>query len=141
MIALSDNRLDVVPRFGLTLGSARRDVGAGFTLRAGSGLGSDFGPPLIRPSAAGSQYFTPNQSLYWYLFADVMWSTLFFSTATPITTARAFRKTVGWARFRPARSWDGAIGASRSRKPGAPREFETQKNPDEFGAIAISYRF
>src|SRR5690606_18493192 len=61
--------VDVVPRIGTTLGSSQRNAGLGFTLRFGSGLGSDAGPPLIRPAATGSHFFHAEQPFYWYLFA------------------------------------------------------------------------
>jgi len=144
MLTLVDNRCDVVPRAAFTLGTARRDAGTGFTLRAGSGTGSDFGPPLIRPSAAGSQYFTPNQPLYWYLFAGLhgryVEHNIFLDGNTDHDSHSVSKN-----------SWLGEMQAGAVIGGGSwrvtlteilrTREFATQDEPDEFGAIALSYRF
>jgi len=144
MLPLVDNTLDVVPRVAATLGTAHRDIGAGFTLRWGSGVGSDFGPPLIRPSAAGSQYFTPNQSFYWYLFGGLhgryVEHNIFLDGNTDHHSLSVSKN-----------SWVGEVQAGAVLGWGnlritlteiiRTREFEGQRDPDEFGAIAFSYRF
>lgn len=144
MLPLIDDHLDIVPRVGLTLGTGRRDVGAGFTLRIGSGLSSDYGPPLIRPSAAGSQYFKPDQSFYWYLFVGThgryVEHNIFLDGNTDGNSYHVDKErwvgdvqagaVLGWRNFRIT-----LTEIMRSR------EFKGQDDPDEFGAIALSYRF
>ena len=144
MLPLIDNVVDIVPRAALTLGTARRDVGAGFTVRFGSGLDSDFGPPLIRPSAAGTQYFKPNQSFYWYVFAGAhgryVEHNIFLDGNTDHDSLSVRKNSwVGEAQAGLVLGWENwrATLTEILRS----REFEQQSDADEFGAIAISYRF
>ena len=62
---------DVIPHFGGSLGNVLTHAAAGFTVRVGSALVEDFGPPRIRPSLPGSGYFHPGRGFNWYLFAGV----------------------------------------------------------------------
>lgn len=143
MVPLIDDHVDIVPRMAINLGTAMRDAGIGFTLRFGSGIASDFGPPLIRPSAAGSQYFKPNQRFYWYLFAGAHGRYVehnIFLDGNDDGDSHSVDKeewvgdvqagaVMGWGNWRVT-----LTNIIRSR------EFEGQDQPDEFGAIAISYR-
>ncbi len=143
-VPLIDNNLDIVPRMAFTVGTGRRDIGTGFTLRLGSGLDSDFGPPLIRPAAAGMQYFKPKQPFYWYFFAGAhgryVEHNIFLDGNTDDDSASVDKKhwvgevqggfVMGWENWRVT-----LTEIVRTR------EFEGQKDPDEFGAVSISYRF
>jgi hypothetical protein len=63
---------DVTPHVGFSLGNVFTHGAAGFTLRLGERLESDFGgPPRIRPSQPGAAHFTPRGDFGWYLFAGV----------------------------------------------------------------------
>lgn len=144
MLPLNDNNFDIVPRMAATLGTARRDVGAGFTFRLGSGLDSDFGPPLIRPAAAGMQYFKPKQPFYWYLFAGAhgryVEHNIFLDGNTHGESPSVDKESwvgevqggfvLGWENWRVT-----LTEVVRTR------EFKGQEDPDEFGALSLSYRF
>jgi lipid A 3-O-deacylase len=143
MLPLIDNNVDIVPDVGFTLGTGRRDVQTGVTLRIGSGIGADFGPPLMRPSAAGGQYFKPVQSFYWYLFGGAHGRYVehnIFLDGNTDHESHSVRKN----------SWVGDLQAGIVMGIGnwrltlteilRSREFEGQDDPDEFGAIAITYR-
>lgn len=56
---------------GAALGNVRTYGAAGVTGRIGWDLGSDFGPPRIRPALSGAGTFSPGQLLGAYLFAGV----------------------------------------------------------------------
>lgn len=143
-VPLIQNNLDIVPRAAITLGTARRDLGTGFTLRLGSGLDSDFGPPLIRPAAAGMQYFKPKQGFYWYVFAGAhgryVQHNIFLDGNTDGNSPSVDKEhwvgelqgglVLGWENWRAT-----LTEVLRTR------EFEGQQDPDEFGAVSISYRF
>jgi hypothetical protein len=143
MLPLIEDNLDIVPRVALNLGTAMRDAGVGFTVRMGSGIGSDFGPPLIRPSASGSRYFKPNQAFYWYLFIGAHGRYVdhnLFLDGNDDGDSHSVDKeewvgdvqagaVMGWGNWRIT-----VTNIIRSR------EFEGQDQPDEFGAIAVSYR-
>jgi len=144
MLPLIDNRMDVVPRVAMTLGTARRDIGGGVTLRFGYGPGCDFGPPLIRPSAAGSQYFTPDQPFYWYLFGGVhgryVEHNIFLDGNTDHSSHSVSKNSwVGEVQAGAVVGW-GNVRVTLTEIVRT-REFEGQDDPDEFGAIAVSYRF
>lgn len=143
MLPLVEDHIDIVPRASLNLGTAIRDAGVGLTLRAGSGISSDFGPPLIRPSAAGSHYFRPDQRFYWYLFIGAhgryVDHNIFLDGNDDGHSHSVDKKdwvgdvqagaVMGWGNWRIT-----VTNIIRTR------EFEGQDEPDEFGAIALSYR-
>ena len=56
---------------GGALGNVRTYAATGLTGRIGWDLGSDFGPPRIRPALAGAGTFSPQQPFGAYLFAGV----------------------------------------------------------------------
>lgn len=144
LLPLIDNTMDIVPRVAMTLGSSRRDIGTGFSVRFGSGLDSDFGPPLIRPSAAGTQYFEPNQSFYWYVFAGAhgryVEHNIFLDGNTDHDSLSVHKNSwVGEVQAGLVLGWEN--WRATLTEIVRTREFEGQSDADEFGAIAISYRF
>ncbi|WP_300391371.1 lipid A deacylase LpxR family protein [Henriciella sp.] len=56
---------------GGALGNVRTYAGTGLVGRIGWDLGSDFGPPRIRPALSGAGTFSPGQELGAYLFAGL----------------------------------------------------------------------
>lgn len=144
ILPLIDNHVDIVPRAAITVGTARRDVGGGLTFRLGTGLDSDFGPPLIRPSAAGTQYFKPNQSFYWYVFAGAhgryVEHNIFLDGNTDHDSMSVRKNSwVGEVQAGLVLGWD--RWRATLTEIVRTREFQGQDDPDEFGAIAVSYRF
>ncbi len=143
-VPLIANNVDLVPHAGFMLGSSQRNLSTGVTLRVGSGIDSDFGPPLIRPSAVGAQYFTPSQRVYWYFFAGgsgrYVEHNIFLDGNTDHDSLSVKKN-----------SWVGDLQAGAVIGGGnwrltlteiwRSKEFETQVDGDEFGSIDISYRF
>ncbi|PHS04753.1 MAG: hypothetical protein COA78_16095, partial [Blastopirellula sp.] len=69
-----DNRIewDFTPHLGGSLGNVFTHLAGGVTLRFGHNLAMDYGPPTIRPSKPGSNYFSANKNDWgWYLFVGV----------------------------------------------------------------------
>jgi len=60
---------DALPALTAGVGTVRDYVQAGVSFRLGQGLNSDFGAPRIRPGLSGSDAYTPNRPLAWYVFA------------------------------------------------------------------------
>lgn len=60
---------DALPSLTAGVGTVRAYVQAGFNLRLGQGLQSDFGAPRIRPGLTGSDPYTPVRPFAWYVFA------------------------------------------------------------------------
>lgn len=61
--------VDFTPRAGASLGNIFTDGSVGAIARLGQDLPADYGPPLIRSSMSGSDFFIPTEELGWYLFA------------------------------------------------------------------------
>jgi hypothetical protein len=60
---------DFMPHVGATVGNIMTHAAAGATIRIGTGLPrEDFGPPRIRPSVPGSDYFARGDEFNVYLF-------------------------------------------------------------------------
>lgn len=143
MLPLVDNNIDIVPHAGITLGTARRDVQAGFTFRLGSGVASDFGPPLIRPSGAGGQYFKPNQSFYWYLFAGANGRYVdhnIFLDGNRDGDSHSVDKEEWVGDLQAGLVLGGGNWRVTLTEIVRSREFKGQDDHDEFGAIAVTYR-
>lgn len=144
IVPIIDNFIDVVPRVGASLGTSQRYGGTGLTLRLGSGLNSDAGPPLIRPTAAGSHYFKPNQAFYWYLFAGAhgryVSHNIFLDGNSDGDSHSVDKKEwVGEAQGGLVMGWENLrVTLTEIYRS---KEFDTQEDPDEFGSIAVSYRF
>lgn len=144
IVPLIADNVDVVPRVALTLGTSQRYAGTGFTFRIGNGLSADAGPPLIRPNAAGTHYFQTQKSFYWYVFAGAhgryVAHNIFLDGNTDGESQGVDKKhwvaeaqgglVAGWSNWRFT-----LTEIYRSR------EFEHQDEPDEFGALTVSYRF
>ena len=55
----SVDQVDLMPSAGVALGNTRSYGSVAATFRFGNRLANDFGPPRIRPSVAGSEYYEP----------------------------------------------------------------------------------
>ena len=63
--------VDLTPSAGAAVGNVYTYGAIGAMARIGFDLPNDYGPPRIRPSLPGSDYFVPSEGLGWYLFAGV----------------------------------------------------------------------
>lgn len=135
---------DVIPYFGGSLGNVLTHVAAGFTVRVGSRLDDDFGPPRIRPSLPGGAYFQPGKGFRWYFFAglDGRWVLYnIFLDGNTFTDSHEVdkRPLVGdlqaglvfqWSRVR--------LSYTQIFRT---KEFYGQDRPDIFGSLSVSYHF
>jgi hypothetical protein len=60
---------DMMPNVRINLGNVYSDASAGVTFRLGYDLPVDYGPPRIRPSLPGSDFFMPVEKISGYLFS------------------------------------------------------------------------
>ena len=67
--ALGGLETDVLPSVTLGAGTVRDYAQAGFSVRLGQGLASDFGSPRIRPGLTGTDAYLPTRPFAWYVFA------------------------------------------------------------------------
>lgn len=142
---VEDFGIDVLPSFGVSLGNVFTFAAASLTLRLGDDLSNDFGPPRIRPSLPGSEYYAPNDKFGWYIFVGAggraVARNIFLDGNTYADSHRVDKRVfvfdlqVGlvlslWGRARLS-----FTNIFRTR------EFHGQNRGDEFGAISLSFRF
>ncbi len=135
---------DITPSVGASIGNIYTHASTGAVVRFGYDLPSDYGPPLIRPSLPGSDFFIPQKDFSWYLFAGV--------------EGRAVARNI----FLDGNTWEDSHSVDKYPLVGGlqagiaftiydtriaythiirTKEFHGQQRNDEFGAITVSYRF
>jgi hypothetical protein len=136
---------DLVPSFGATVGTVQTNARLGLTARVGNDLRQDYGPPRIRPSLAGSGYFTPRGGFGWYVFAGVQGR----AVAHDVTLdGRLFRDDEVTVDSKPL---VGDVQAGVAVQVGAAQlaytyvirteEFDGQDGNQQFGAVSLSVKF
>jgi lipid A 3-O-deacylase len=70
-LSMLGHGVDFTPNVGASLGNVQTDARVGATLRLGKNLPADYGPPRVRPSLSGSDFFLPTKSFSWYWFGGV----------------------------------------------------------------------
>jgi hypothetical protein len=132
---------DLTPHIGGALGNIYTYANAGLTLRYGKSLPVDYGPPRIQPSVPGSVSFELTDKFTWYLFAGfegrVVAHNIFLDGNT-FTDSRSVDKEpfVGDLQWGFVLTWRRArLGYTHVWRT---REFENQKEPDQFGSFSIS---
>jgi len=136
--------VDMTPHVGVNLGNVNTDASVGAMFRLGYDLPSDYGPPRIRPSLPGSDFFIPTSTLGGYLFAGVegraVGHNIFLDGNTFRDSPSVDKKIfVGSVQAGFALTYD-AMRLSYTHVFQT-REFDGQRNPEQFGAVTLSYRF
>jgi len=134
---------DLSTNAGATLGTLRTEARLGATARIGYRIDSDYGPPRVRPSLAGVEHFAGGP-LSWSLFVGIQGRAvahnLFLDGNTFVDSASVDRKSlVGDLQAGVAVS----AGDWRLAYTFVTRteEFDTQPTQQDFGALALSWRF
>ena len=136
--------VDFTPHVGGSLGNVFTQAAVGATARIGFDLPADYGPPRIRPSLPGSDFYVPTQHLGGYLFAGVegravahnifldgnTWHNSHSVSKKPFVGSFQLGAVVTYQTFR--------IGYTHVFMS---EEFDSQKGGDQFGAITLSFRF
>ena len=137
---------DLTGRAALALGTVQMSAAGGVDVRIGQGLGTDYGPPRIRPSLAGASFFNrPAKQFTWYLFAGVevraVARDIFLDGNTWVDSPSIGKRNLvveaqGGAAvvlFRRVRIVYSHVVRSE--------EFRDQDNPSHFGSISVSVVF
>ncbi len=135
---------DVTPHIGANLGNINTDASAGATLRLGYDLPADYGPPRIRPSLPGSDFFVPTDALGGYLFTTIgeraVARNIFLDGNTFRDSASVDKKN-----FVHSLQVGAAVTYGETRlsytQVFMSKEYDTQKQPSVFGALTLSHRF
>lgn len=135
--------VDIMPHVGLAAGNIERYANAGFSIRLGNDLRSDFGPPRIRPSLPGSAFFQPVDANGWYFFVGIdaryVDRNIFLEGDTPFASNIEREHWVGDLQA-------GFVFTRRTFRVSythvyRTEEFKQQDKPDRFGSLAFSWRF
>lgn len=135
---------DITPHVGVNLGNINTDAAVGSTFRLGFDIPADYGPPRIRPSLPGSDFFVPTEDLGGYLFTTVggraVARNIFLDGNTFADSPSVDKKNfVGSLQV-------GAVVTSGDTRLSytqvfMTKEYDTQLSPAQFGVLTLSYRF
>ncbi len=135
---------DVTPQLGANLGNINTSAAAGATFRLGYDLPSDYGPPRIRPSLPGSDFFAPSEALGAYLFTTIEQRAVARNIFLDGNTF-ADSPSVDKKHFVSSIQVGGALTYGETRlsytQVFMTEEYDTQKHPSVFGALTLSHRF
>ena len=141
---LNSRWFEFTPHAGGSVGNVFTHLSIGGMFRVGNDLTADYGPPTIRPSMPGSDFFEPHDTYSAYLFAGfegrAVARNIFLDGNTFEDSPRVDRKhLVGSLQLGAAVVVeDIRIAYTHVLRS---REFHSQKEHDEFGAITVSTRF
>jgi lipid A 3-O-deacylase len=129
---------------GVNLGNINTDATVGATFRLGYDLPADYGPPRIRPSLPGSDFFIPTQELGGYLFTTIgqraVARNIFLDGNTFADSPSVDKKN-----FVTSLQVGAAVTLGETRLSYThvfmTKEYDTQKHPSVFGALTLSQRF
>jgi hypothetical protein len=137
-------RFDITPHAGVSVGNVLTQAKAGLSFRFGAGLKNDFGPPRIRPSVSSGGYIERRPGLTWYLFAGGEARGV---ARNIFLDGNTFRDSLSVDKRPFAADAQGGIVVQVKRFQAAytyvwrRREFETQDDPQKFGALSFSILF
>lgn len=136
--------IDAVPHVGVNLGNILTNASIGATFRLGYDLPADYGPPRIRPTLPGSDFFIPTKKLGGYLFVVLEERAVarnIFLDGNTFKDSHSVNKRnfVGSAQFGATITYEDFRISYSYIILG--REFKGQKEESKFGAITVSYRF
>ena len=135
---------DITPHAGVNLGNINTDATVGATLRLGYDLPADYGPPRIRPSLPGSDFFIPTQELSGYLFTTLAERAIARNIFLDGNTF-SDNPSVDKENFVSSLQVGAAITYGQTRLSYThvfmTKEYSTQESPAVFGALTLSHRF
>lgn len=138
--------IGIVPGGTVSLGNVNTYAGAGAMLRIGNALDADFGPPRLRPAAAGTVFYEAPRDggIGWYAFVGLEGRVVLRDISLDGNTWRESRSverewlvadaSVGFAlMFGPARAT--VTYTIRSE------EFSAQRGSAQFGSVSLAWSF
>ena len=135
---------DIEPHYGLAVGNVYDYANAGAMARFGINLPKDYGPMRIQPSLPGSDYFEPTAGFGAYVFAGADGRAVarnLFLDGNTFESSRSVQKMnlVGDLTFGAALTFDSfRLAFTRVIRS---REYKTQPQQDQFGAVDLTVRF
>lgn len=140
-------QVDLMPSAGVALGNVHTYGSVAATFRIGNRLANDFGPPRIRPSVAGSEYYEPgpDERLGAYLFFSIGGRAVarnIFLDGNTFRSSHSVEKNtyVGDLQVGAVFSLWGTARVSLTHIIRT-REFEEQDALNQFTAFSLSFHF
>jgi lipid A 3-O-deacylase len=136
--------VDVTPHMGVNLGNINTDASVGATFRLGYDLPADYGPPRIRPSLPGSDFFIPAQTAGGYLFATVGERAV---ARNIFLDGNSFEDSPSVDKKYLVSSLQVGVAATYAQtrisytQVFTSKEYKTQQAGSKFGVLSVSYRF
>ena len=136
---------DVTPHWGVSLGTLQTQGKAGATFRLGRELRNDFGPPRVRPALGGGGFFDSAPGFILYVFAGVEGRAVARNVFLDGNTYKDTSPNVDKEPF----VIDGQAGVVLQYGPAQlswtfvtrTREFKTQSERQQVGAVSVSVKF
>lgn len=136
--------LDFSPHLGGSLGNIFTHLAMGGIFRAGFDLPQDYGPPLISPSMAGSNFFVPTNTFGWYVFAGLEGRAVarnIFLDGNTFRDSRSVDK-----KYFVADIMGGAVVTFNKFRLAythvlRTKEYKGQDGKDNYGAVTLTVRF
>jgi hypothetical protein len=133
---------DLTPSLGASLGTLRTEARAGVAVRIGQRIDSDYGPPRVRPSFAGAEYFAGG-AFSWNIFAGVQGRAVahnVFLDGNTYEDSPSVDRNPYVADFQTGFSISAGDWRLAYTYVWRTEEFEPQPTRQDFGAIALSWR-
>jgi lipid A 3-O-deacylase len=136
--------VDMTPNVGIVLGNVNTNASIGTMFRLGYDLPSDYGPPRIRPSLPGSDFFIPTEKIGGYIFAGLEGRAV---ARNIFLDGNTFRDSPHVEKKNLVGSLQAGIALTYNNSRISythifmSREFEQQRKAAQFGALTYSYRF
>lgn len=137
---------DCVVHAGAAAGTVKTSVRIGGDIRFGENLSNGFGAPRVRPTTAGSGFFTPADRRSWYVFSGVQIEAVGYNI---FLDGPHFRDEPGPSV--DSKTWVADFQSGLAVQLGRTQfafsyvlrteEFETQEGQQRYGALSISKRF
>lgn len=134
---------DLTPHFGAALGNVFIYGAGGASVRLGNDLPADYGPPRIRPSLPGSEFFVPTRRLGWYIFAGLEGRAV---ARNLFLDGNTFKESLSVVKEPFIGDMQAGLALTFSSLRFAftyvvrTKEFKTQRKADQFGALTLSIR-
>lgn len=141
---IGDVRAGIVPSITASIGNVQTYAAAGLMLRVGDELEADFGPPRMRPSISGSNFYQPDGRWGWYAFVGVDGRAVardIFLDGNTWRESRSVDREVFVADANAGIAVVMPFARLTVSYTARSREFETQRNSAQFGSISLSFRF
>lgn len=139
-----DIEVDAAPGVSVTLGTLRTEAKVGASFRIGQHLSSDYGAPRVRPGLGGVGYFKGDNPFSWYFFGGVDFRgvarNIFLDGNTFRDSASVEKKhfVVDAQAGLAVQTGDWRLAYTYVTRT---EEFNGQGEQQDFGALALSWRF